>query len=104
MPLDLPQRLQGLPQKKLSLSTDNIDGSFTINSIEKSRISREIGNPAVTKNCAKGLLLRWKRNLHLDFSCRSQFPVDSCGSAMEPTGNCTLTIWELEKLFRLRFF
>ena len=57
MPLDLPERLQGLPQKKLSF-TDNIDGSFTINSIEKSRISREIGNPAVTKNCAKELLLR----------------------------------------------
>jgi hypothetical protein len=58
MPLDLPERLQALPQKKLSFSTDNIDGSFTINSIEKSRTSREIGNPAVTKNCAKELLLR----------------------------------------------
>ena len=70
MPLDLPERLQALPQTKLSFSTDNIDGSFTINSIEKSRISREIGNP-VTKNCAKELLLRGKRNLHFDFSCRS---------------------------------
>ena len=58
MPLDLPQRLQALLQKKLSFSTDNIDGSFTINSIDKSRISREIGNPEVTKNCAKELLLR----------------------------------------------
>jgi hypothetical protein len=58
MPLDLPERLQGLPQKKLSFSIDNIDGSFTINGIEKSRISIEIGNPAVTKNCAKELFLR----------------------------------------------
>jgi hypothetical protein len=53
MPLDLPERLQALPQKKLSFSTENIDGSLTINSIEKSRISRESAIPQSPKIARK---------------------------------------------------